>query len=202
MKKVLVLGSKYNGSFLPHDKFRVLGMNDYIYPHNKLPIYDLILFTGGGDLCPSMYGKDYPEIHGHPIRDHWEKEWFTYATEHHIPMFGICRGMQLFTALSGGELIPHVKGHFGHHNVFTTDNSLFSVNSIHHQMCVPPPTAKLLAWASGVAFKDKAPEPEALYFPDISALGVQWHPESMGHDTAAHKFVVDKIDTLLFSKGE
>ena len=190
MKTVYVLGSSYNASFLSSTFGRVLEVSSGHFPTKVMGIPDLLLFAGGIDLCPETYGKKYPQIHGSFARDKWESSWFHWAVEHEVPMFGICRGMQLFTALTGGKLIPHVKGHIGTHNVFVRDDAWtgpneFNVNSLHHQMCVPPPESKILAWAEGVAFDlENTTEPEALWFPEVRALGVQWHPEMISNGPA------------------
>ena len=199
MKTVRVLGSRSNAAWL-HSLYDEIVPIEYGHqlPDGKTPLCDLLLFTGGQDLQPSMYKKNYPEIYGSSVRDKWETEWFNWAVANKVPMFGICRGMQLFTALAGGELIPHVEGHYGRHEVYTPHYSpnSFTVNSIHHQMCVPPLGTIKLAWAKNIAFRGPA-EPEALWFPKIKALGVQWHPEMMPTNSEATQFVHHKIKEYL-----
>src|SRR3990172_3266654 len=182
MKTIYVLGSRSSALWLEHLYPDICSIG-YGESPPKVPVKpDLILFTGGQDISPSLYGKVYPEIHFTPQRDAWEKNWFNWAVTNKVPMFGICRGMQLFTALTGGELVPDVNNHYQNHSVYT--NALggpfheFRVNSIHHQMCIPSEGIKLLAWARHQAFQDGI-EPEALWFPSVKALGVQWHPEMM-----------------------
>src|SRR4051812_11266794 len=59
----------------------------------------VILFRGGTDIHPSMYGAKRISLNGAEaiisIRDSFEREVFKYAVEHKIPMLGICRGSQL-----------------------------------------------------------------------------------------------------------
>lgn len=198
MKRVHVLGGSRNANFLESlfDEISSDWGYSNSFPDEKTPRPDLLLFTGGQDLCPSIYKKDYPFITGDEKRDEWEHNWFIWAVRNKVPMFGICRGMQLFTALTGGKLIPDVGHHYGHHDVFTNVGNKFNVNSIHHQMCVPSPSTKMLAWAENRAFEG-VPEPEALWFPKVKALGVQWHPEMMGQNTEATKFVLDHIQEKL-----
>lgn len=190
MKTVYVLGSRYNACFLPDTFTETVKLSYSHLPTEETKAPELLLFVGGIDLCPETYGKKYAQVYGSSERDTWESAWFHWAVKHGVPMFGICRGMQLFTALTGGELIPHVGRHIGTHEV-TVDGNMwegpnkFLVNSIHHQMCVPGEHTELLAWAEGVAFSSalSVKEPEALWFPKVKALGVQWHPEMLndGH---------------------
>lgn len=197
MKTVYVLGGASNARWL-HPFYEEITAVEYGHqlPTANTPLCDLLLFTGGQDLRPVMYNKNYPFITGSTIRDEWESAWYFWAVKNKVPMFGICRGMQLFTAMTGGTLIPDVDGHYGSHAVTTIGAELnqFQVNSIHHQMCVPNKGAKLLAWAENIAFKGKGRvEPEALWFPHVRALGVQWHPEMMPTNSAATEFVYSQI---------
>lgn len=201
MKTAYVLGGVNNGNFLPSRYSNIVSIQWLVeFPEKDTPVPDLILFCGGGDLVPSTYDENYPFISGNIHRDMWEENWFNWAVKNKIPMFGICRGMQLFTALTGGKLIPHVDGHYGHHAVeisSTEPGQGFNVNSIHHQMCEPDwAQTELLAWARNIAFQETI-EPEALFFKEVRALGVQWHPEMMSTNTKATQKVLEWVDKYL-----
>lgn len=196
--RIFVLGNEHNANFLPSESVTSLDIRDNPTNFKIEEPPNLLLFTGGQDISPSLYGRNYPFIHFSKLRDTWEVTWYKWAVKHKVPMFGICRGMQLFTALTGGELIPDVEGHFGHHLVYS--NSLcchFEVNSIHHQMCVPNQKGNVLAFTRNIAFEDDTNEPEAIVFPEIKALGVQWHPEMMPIDSTAtqqvHKWIKEYL---------
>lgn len=179
---------------------------------------DMILFTGGEDIDERLYNEEYKLKYGDRLnaRDSWEKEWFEFAVMNKIPMFGTCRGMQFFTAMTGGSLIQDVTGHFGRHKVQTRDGQRFLVNSIHHQMCLPKQDKFiLLANAYGIIQDYEKPvrgscaidlhtgpagdfiEPEALYFPSVNALGVQWHPEGLDERSEAHKWLMNTVQEYL-----
>jgi len=206
MKTVYVLGNKHTANFLLHRTFgknfqRVVGLGINDLPNSTYPVPGLLLFTGGQDLCPSMYGETYSYIQCSSLRDEWEKSWFLWAVEHKVPMFGICRGMQLLTALTGGTLIPHVNNHVGGHLVKVVANdtwkyTVFPVNSLHHQMCIPTKEQKVLAYAENIAFKqtNTVIEPEAIFFPKINSLGVQWHPEMMNFSEKRFRLALDFVD--------
>ncbi len=64
------------------------------------------LFTGGHDVCPSLYGEK-PLNHSVVScrkRDMMEQEVLSYALETGKPLLGICRGIQFLNAALGGTL--------------------------------------------------------------------------------------------------
>lgn len=160
---------------------------------------DLICFGGGEDISPALYGhKNVASHSGNNFspRDLFESQVFKIAVANKIPMLGICRGAQLVCALSGGKLIQDFKGSHSRnniHEILTDEGTTVKMSSYHHQMMYPfNINHKLLAW---VAVSDEKPmmysydtdkmnignklqrEPEAVYFPDTNALGIQGHPE-------------------------
>lgn len=74
---------------------------------------DLVIFTGGADINPTLYNSAKHPFTG-PInheRDVIELGVFKYAINKGIPILGICRGSQLICALSGNSLLQHVNNH-------------------------------------------------------------------------------------------
>jgi putative glutamine amidotransferase len=68
---------------------------------------DGLLFTGGQDVSPAMYGEAKSEYCGEVClaRDEMEAALFSLAvTEMDKPALGICRGIQFLNALLGGTL--------------------------------------------------------------------------------------------------
>jgi gamma-glutamyl-gamma-aminobutyrate hydrolase PuuD len=202
MKKILVvkdmmdLGSSY------FEPFRGLGeyesdpkaLND---PSSVLGV----VFTGGADVSPEMYGEPrYYLTYPNAARDKYEMKVFKEAKKHNLPMVGICRGAQFLSVMSGGKLCQHIKGHGGrHHDIRTETGRLLRVNSFHHQMQMPPPDAKILAWAepslSDVYEIKKRPkkEYECVLYPSINAVGMQYHPEVMSEDSEGFKYCRELI---------
>ncbi len=82
-----------------------------IIPHDSDPkdfldvIHGLIL-TGGGDVAASTYGApDGGTSHDvNPAADEWESKLLRAARDRRLPVLGICRGMQIMAAGSGGRL--------------------------------------------------------------------------------------------------
>ena len=74
----------------------------------RLAESDGVLFTGGGDISPTLYdGRDGDPalVSVEPRRDERERAVFAYAWESCLPMLGICRGMQLLNVVyaQGGK---------------------------------------------------------------------------------------------------
>ena len=69
-------------------------------------ILDGLLLPGGEDVTPNLYGEEpRPQVtYMNEDRDRMEMELLALALERHLPVFGICRGMQLVAAALGGAL--------------------------------------------------------------------------------------------------
>lgn len=198
MKKVLLINDF--GSY--YSPFEHIG--EYI---NDPKILDrspenvvLVVFTGGHDVTPSIYGETAHRLtNNSPKRDVQEIEIFKKARNHNIPMFGICRGSQFLCVMAGGKLHQHVNNHGGtQHSIKTVDGRLIDVNSTHHQMQIPPKDAQLLAWASpSLHFDEDYREAECVDYPSINAVGVQYHPEWLDKDSEAFLYCKELVDNLL-----
>lgn len=99
---------------------------------------DLVQFTGGSDVSPSLYGQEkHPETHPHAGRDLEEQDTYQHCIELGKPMVGICRGAQFLNVLCGGSLWQHVTGHAiwnGHLAIDRFTGEAPHVSSTHHQM--------------------------------------------------------------------
>jgi putative glutamine amidotransferase len=74
----------------------------------KVAESSLVVFTGGTDINPRLYGER-PHSHTEQPddkRDTEEKEIFEKALSMDLPMVGICRGAQFLCAMAGGRLVP------------------------------------------------------------------------------------------------
>lgn len=143
---------------------------------------DVLVFEGGVDISSRLYGESpHPHTqHSNDSRDRKEALAFHQAAEAKIPMIGICRGAQLFTALLGGKLIQHVGGHLQDHLIHTDTDKSFEVTSCHHQMMVPQGIKHdLIAWSKDVSKTGNQKEPEIVFYPEVRALAIQSHPEWM-----------------------
>ena len=68
---------------------------------------DGILFTGGMDIEPALYGEEKwnDTVSTTPDRDRSESLIFRLAEERDLPILGICRGCQLINVALGGTLV-------------------------------------------------------------------------------------------------
>lgn len=188
---------------------------------------DGLLFTGGQDVDPALYGQAPTERCGRPCpeRDRLESALLPLALERDLPVLGICRGIQLFNAVLGGSLwqdlpterpgdIAHRMeppyDRVGHWVTLTPDTPLarllgtarLGVNTHHHQAIreLAPALREMARSEDGLV--------EAVYAPDKRFFwAIQWHPEmSLDNSPASPKifsaFVAACASPLPASDGD
>ena len=171
-----------------------------------LDAVDGLIFSGGSDLDPELYGAaPHSETDGWVReRDDFELGLMQAALARDVPLLAICRGSQVLNVALGGDLEQHVPdrvhtnahketaGVFAEHDVeVLADTKLSSilggradVKSHHHQ--------GYGALGSGLREAARASDGtvEALEDPARRfALGVLWHPEE-GEDLALFEALV------------
>ncbi|MBU1247076.1 MAG: gamma-glutamyl-gamma-aminobutyrate hydrolase family protein [Proteobacteria bacterium] len=127
---------------------------------------DRIIFSGGNDLGER------------PLRDATERALIAWARMRNIPVFGVCRGLQLLQEVSGGTLAP-VSGHAGtRHSLrlvgtsaLGTEGNRLDVNSFHN-WCIQEPASGLRVLAV-----DSEGNAEAMVHRTLPLGGLLWHPE-------------------------
>ena len=178
----------------------------------------LVVFTGGHDVSPEMYGEEVGTYtHASAHRDAYESKMFEIALKNKIPMVGICRGSQFLCVKAGGKLCQDINNHGQFHQIVTNEGKTLTCNSSHHQMQLPPESAVPLAWASPrLSFDRRTGKPhylngddkqievkeeyEVVYYPNINAIGIQYHPEWVQADHECAKYAVEVVDKYLFPK--
>lgn len=100
---------------------------------------DLVVFTGGSDINPKIYGSySHSSTHYLERRDKMELVAFRKAYDLGKNMAGICRGGQLMNALMGGYMYQDVDNHCRNHAAYDVrSGEEVIVNSLHHQMMIP-----------------------------------------------------------------
>jgi putative glutamine amidotransferase len=75
-----------------------------------LDAVDALIFSGGADLDPDLYGQDpHPETKGvNPERDRGELALLEAALARDMPVLAICRGSQVLNIARGGDLVQHL----------------------------------------------------------------------------------------------
>ena len=163
---------------------------------------DGLLLSGGSDLDPGYYGEEPgPELGPTiPERDAYEMALVRLALRRGIPVFGICRGMQVLNVALGGTLYQDLPSQWdgdvlkhrqitpkwqASHQVEVREGSYIAevmgreavkVNTYHHQ------GIKDLAEGLVVTGRSTDGVVEAVESKDFSErwlLGVQWHAEAM-----------------------
>ncbi len=174
-------------------------------PSDYAALCDAVLFSGGDDVHPSLFGETVlnEKVITEPIRDEEELALFDAFFRGNKKIFGICRGIQLINVALGGSLwqdistqIPDSITHTNNatHSVKFSDNSLFHqvfdreilVNSFHHQ------SIKRLGDGLIITARSTDDIIEAVETLDGQIVAVQWHPERM-----ANKASFDKCDNML-----
>ena len=160
---------------------------------------DGILFSGGGDIDPVLFGmQSHSAVNGvDPDRDRVEIQMVQNAVAKELPFLGICRGLQVINVALGGTLYTHIldqhpqalkhdyypnweRTHLPHDVRLNPESHLSAilgtsqpeVNSLHHQ--------GIRDLADPLQAIDWAPDDmiEAVELPDHPfGLAVQWHPE-------------------------
>lgn len=102
----------------------------------SLEAADVVVFAGGADIDPTLYGEKNVKAYGVNIpRDELEVDAFRRAVELKKVCFGICRGAQLLHALNGGKLWQDVNNHGRNHWIVDIEEDVRVVStSMHHQM--------------------------------------------------------------------
>ena len=168
-----------------------------------LDAIDAVVFTGGSDLDPELYGEEArPETFGVVrMRDDAELVLLRAALDRDMPVLGICRGIQVLNVGMGGDLEQHLEGHkhdppgeFIAHDVAIEPGTRLAevlgdrttVMSHHHQ--------GLKALAPGLVESARADDGllEAVEAPEKRfAVGVLWHPEA-GEDARLFARLVEE----------
>lgn len=173
-------------------------------PESILAGVDGLLFSGGGDVSPAIYGGDNRLPHDDviPERDDLELKLFAYAMQRSIPFIGICRGIQLINVAQGGTLYVDLPSQLGDAVPHSTIDSLpadhpahkvglstipwlndestgkeIIVNSRHHQgVQIPGRNMQILGYAPDGLI-------EAVQISGHPfGYAVQWHPENLANE--------------------
>jgi len=165
-----------------------------------------LLLTGGGDVDPARYGETPHQTLDDvdPVRDEFELALIAAARARDLPIFAICRGVQVLNVAAGGTLVQdipsEVPGAVNHslvvpphppyelaHEVWVEKDSLLA--KLLGERLVGSDTCEVNSRhhqavktvAPGYRVSATAPDGVIEAIEDPAArfcLGVQWHPEN------------------------
>ena len=172
-------------------------------PADVVVSFDGVLLAGGGDVLPSIYGAPAHPTFGpaEPGRDEYEIDLVKRAVDRDMPVFAICRGIQVLNVALGGTLIQDIPSEVTRaephdvreprvaiaHDVWVTSGSLLErllqeriekgdsvpVNSRHHQAIKDIARGLIVTATAPDGVIEAAEHPGSRF-----CLGVQWHPEN------------------------
>jgi putative glutamine amidotransferase len=175
-------------------------LKDLHHLEDLLPRLDGILFSGGIDLQPALYGEaKHPKADaGDPELDEFEIVVANWALQEDIPILGVCRGMQLLNVVLGGSLYQDIPSQRADalehcrrdmprtaltHAVAVKEESVMEqilgvrevwINSLHHQAVKEPGKGVYISGCAEDGLAELLEVPERRFL-----LGVQGHPEEI-----------------------
>lgn len=124
-----------------------------------------------------------------PLRDKNENKIIEYAINKKMPIFGVCRGMQIINEFFGGDVIKTMdKKHVGKsHNIIVNKEKIFSflntekivVNSFHNNIIIEEKLGRNL---KAIAKDANDESIEAFIHSSYPIMGTMWHPERMKNE--------------------
>lgn len=151
------------------------------------PLFSGFLVTGGNDTDPRCYHAVDQGVSTlvPPEVDALDKAMVEYAVSRHLPMLGICRGIQSINVFMGGTLFQDIKNHRSiaeGHEVTTFPNPYFPLpaeiltNSYHHQ------ALDRVAEGLEVIARHHDGTIEMVVGKSLPIIGTQFHPEMRPDD--------------------
>jgi putative glutamine amidotransferase len=183
-----------------------------------LKALDGLIFSGGSDLDPELYGQEaHAETSGIVRnRDTAELALLEAALERDMPVLAICRGSQVLNVARGGDLVQHLPdvvgdekhkhtpGSFAEHDVSVEDGSRLAsvlgdrapVKSHHHQGFGKVGEGLRVVAHAEDGTVEAVEDPTRRF-----ALGVLWHPEA-GEDARLFEELVREAEQYRSARAD
>lgn len=208
IKEYKVAGEKFTGVFRDYIQALLLAgaipvllppLEDHQDILSQIQHLDFIIVSGGQDVHPQNYGQE-PSILLEKVcheRDQYELQLVKIAYENKIPIFGICRGLQIINVAFGGTLFqdvsefgketllhrhPNTEEEILHHVDILIPSKLYDIfkmtpilaNSYHHQGIKKLAKGFIANALASDGFIEGIEKTEGSFI-----MAVQWHPEMM-----------------------
>jgi putative glutamine amidotransferase len=162
---------------------RVLANSDD--PSAVLDTVDGVLLTGGLDVDPAAYGEPpHPTTEPAPDRDRFELPLAHEAVRRDVPLFAICRGVQVLNVAEGGTLVQDIPSAVTSELRHSIDQPK---NQIAHDVALSPGTRLAASLAPALAqVPGVKPRPTIVAFPVNSR-----HHQAVG--AVAPSFIVSAV---------
>jgi len=179
---------------------------------------DGLLLTGGSDVNPKHYGQERLRQSDSPddARDELEMALLKAALAADLPVFAICRGLQLLNVVCRGTLVQHLSStdvhrqkangaepgrHPAAHRIWVAPDTRLAgiigagghdVNSRHHQAIESLGQGLVVSAIAKDGVIEGIEKPGAAF-----TVGVQWHPEDRIAVSAADRKLFDAFAAAL-----
>ena len=101
----------------------ILPIGDEALAHTYITMIDKLILTGGQNVHPHFYGEEQTiESDDYLLqRDLFELALIREARKQNKPIFGVCRGTQLYNVSMGGTLHQDIENHWQDSTAHYTD---------------------------------------------------------------------------------
>lgn len=185
----------------------ILPVNRPELAEQYMKLVDKLVLTGGQNVEPIHYQEKLliDSSNYFPERDRFELALIEAAHHHEKPIFGICKGLQLYNVAQGGSLHQEVLGHWQENTGNQPSQDLyFPIESQLSQIYAQEPTVnsfhrqainKLAPSLEIIALSPDKQTIEAVQSTRDSHtfLGVQWHPELLYGERETENRLFDYI---------
>ena len=183
---------------LSHDWWQLLsrlGVTPVLIP-NRLPSpanflnstrITHVLLSSGNNLQP-LHGETVNFGDYYPQRDQIEMELLSIAQKKGIPVFGVCRGLQMINRFFGGGISRNLSERLGKPKPHVTNSHPVRILTPEMKQLIGP-TLDVNSYHDQGITRDQVASPievfalsdddivEGACHPDLPILGIMWHPE-------------------------
>ncbi|HFI0913655.1 TPA: gamma-glutamyl-gamma-aminobutyrate hydrolase family protein [Streptococcus suis] len=185
----------------------ILPVTRPVLAEQYMKLVDKLILTGGQNVEPIHYQEKLliDSSNYFPERDRFELALIEAAHHQEKPIFGICRGMQLYNVAQGGSLHQEVLGHWQENtSIHPSQDLYFPIESQLSQIYAQEPTVNsfhrqaINKLAPSLEITALSPDKQTIEAVQSTRdshtfLGVQWHPELLYGERETENRLFDYI---------